>query len=57
MFQNRKHPRLKVAVACSVSMVALRKVLNTITDDAARDAVTESTLLNFHHITRIFSAV
>ena len=38
-------------------MVALRKVLNTITDDAARDAVTESTLLNFHHITRIFSAV
>ena len=38
-------------------MVALRKVLNTITDDAAREAVTESTLLNFHHITRIFSAV
>ena len=38
-------------------MVALRKVLNTLTDDAARDAVTESTLLNFHQITRIFSAV
>jgi pyrroloquinoline quinone (PQQ) biosynthesis protein C len=38
-------------------MVTLREVLNTITDDAARDAVTEATLLNFHHITRIFSAV
>ena len=38
-------------------MVALRKVLNTITDDATRDAVTESVKLNFHHITRVFSAV
>ena len=38
-------------------MVTLRKVLNTLGDDAARDAVTESTLLNFHQITRIFSAV
>jgi pyrroloquinoline quinone (PQQ) biosynthesis protein C len=38
-------------------MVTLREVLNTITDDAARDAVTEATLLNFHHITRIFGAV
>ena len=38
-------------------MVSMRKILNTLTDDAARDAVTESTLLNFHQITRIFSAV
>ncbi len=38
-------------------MVALREVLNTLTDDEAKDAVTESTLLNFHHITRVFSAV
>ena len=38
-------------------MIELRKVLNTITDDAARDAVTESVLVNFQHITRIFSAV
>lgn len=38
-------------------MVSLRKVLNTVTDDAAREAVVESTLLNFHHITRMFEAV
>lgn len=38
-------------------MVGLREVLNTLTDDEAKDAVTESTLLNFHHITRVFSAV
>lgn len=38
-------------------MVTLREVLNTISDDEAKDAVTESTLLNFHHITRVFSAV
>ena len=38
-------------------MIDLRKVLNTITDDAARDAVAESVLVNFHHITRVFSAV
>ena len=38
-------------------MASLRVVLNTITDDAGRDAVAESTLLNFHLITRIFSAV
>ena len=38
-------------------MVALREVLNTITDDEAKDAIAESTLLNFHHITRVFSAV
>lgn len=38
-------------------MVKLRQVLNTITDSAARDAVQESALVNFHHITRVFSAV
>ena len=38
-------------------MVTLRKILNTITDEAAREAVVESALLNFHHITRIFQAV
>ena len=38
-------------------MIDLRKVLNTLTDGAARDAVAESVLVNFHHITRVFSAV
>ncbi len=38
-------------------MVALRKILNTITDEAAREAIVESTMLNFHHITRVFEAV
>ena len=38
-------------------MVTLRQVLNTLTDAAARDAVTEAALVNFHHITRVFCAV
>ena len=38
-------------------MASLRKLLNTITDEAAKEAIVESTLLNFHHITRIFEAV
>ena len=38
-------------------MIDLRKVLNSLTDNAARDAVTESVTVNFHHITRIFCAV
>ncbi|MEO5695857.1 MAG: iron-containing redox enzyme family protein [Burkholderiaceae bacterium] len=38
-------------------MIALRKILNRIQDEGARAAVTESALVNFHHITRIFSAV
>ncbi len=38
-------------------MVTLRQVLNTVTDDAAREAVVESTMVNFHHITRVFEAV
>jgi pyrroloquinoline quinone (PQQ) biosynthesis protein C len=38
-------------------MATLRQLLNTIDDDAAREAVVESALLNFHHFTRIFEAV
>jgi len=40
-------------------MAELRKVLNTIgaDDAAAREAVVESVLLNFHHFTRIIEAV
>ncbi len=38
-------------------MASLRTVLNTIHDDAARNAVVESTLVNFHHFTRIFENV
>ena len=38
-------------------MVSLRKILNTITDEAAHAAIVESATLNFHHITRIFEAV
>ena len=38
-------------------MAVLRQVLNTIDDDAAREAIVESTLVNFHHVTRIFEAV
>ncbi len=38
-------------------MVTLRKALNLIEDETTRDAVVESTLLNFHHITRVFEAI
>jgi len=38
-------------------MVTLRQLLNTVDDDTARDAVVESTLLNFHHITRLFETL
>jgi hypothetical protein len=38
-------------------MAELRVVLNTLLDDEARDAVVESTTVNFHHFTRIFEAV
>ena len=38
-------------------MAELRTVLNTIDDEAAREAIVESTLVNFHHVTRIFEAV
>jgi hypothetical protein len=38
-------------------MATLRQVLNTITDDAAREAVVESTMVNFYYFTRVFEAV
>ena len=38
-------------------MAQLRTVLNTIDDVAARDAIVESTLVNFHHFTRMFEAI
>ena len=38
-------------------MADLRQVLNTLRDEAAHDAVVESTLVNFHHFTRIVEAV
>jgi pyrroloquinoline quinone (PQQ) biosynthesis protein C len=34
-------------------MAELRKVLNTLDDGAAQEAVVESTLVNFHHFTRV----
>ena len=36
-------------------MADLRVVLNTITDEAARDAVVESVMVNFHHFTSMFA--
>lgn len=38
-------------------MAELRQVLNLVTDPAARDAVVESTRVNFHHFTRIVEAI
>jgi pyrroloquinoline quinone (PQQ) biosynthesis protein C len=38
-------------------MVGMRKILNTLEDAAAQDAVVESTLINFHHFTRIVESV
>ena len=38
-------------------MVQLRHVLNTLTSEAAHDAVVESALVNFHHFTRMFEAL
>jgi pyrroloquinoline quinone (PQQ) biosynthesis protein C len=38
-------------------MAELRQILNTVEDFAARDAVVESTLVNFHHFTRIVEAI
>ena len=37
-------------------MAELRLVLNTVQDDAAREAIVESTMVNFHHFTRIIEA-
>jgi pyrroloquinoline quinone (PQQ) biosynthesis protein C len=38
-------------------MAELREILNLVEDDAAREAVVESVLVNFHHFTRILEAV
>jgi hypothetical protein len=38
-------------------MIGMRKILNTLEDAAAQDAVVESTLVNFHHFTRIVESV
>jgi pyrroloquinoline quinone (PQQ) biosynthesis protein C len=38
-------------------MADLREILNLLEDDASRNAVVESTLVNFHHFTRILEAV
>ena len=38
-------------------MVALRQVLNTISDSAAHDAIVESVKVNFHYFTRMFETV
>ncbi|MBX3605013.1 MAG: iron-containing redox enzyme family protein [Piscinibacter sp.] len=38
-------------------MADLRKILNTLQDEPAREAVVESALLNFHHFTRIIETV
>ena len=38
-------------------MATLRQVLNTITDDEAREAIVEATLVNFQQITGIFAAI
>ena len=38
-------------------LVQLRQVLNTLEDSKSRDAVVESTIVNFHHFTRMFEAL
>lgn len=38
-------------------LIDLRTVLNTVTDEAARDAIVESTSINFHHFTRMFESI
>jgi hypothetical protein len=38
-------------------MATLRQVLNTITDEPAREAIVEATLVNFQQITGIFAAI
>jgi pyrroloquinoline quinone (PQQ) biosynthesis protein C len=38
-------------------MAELRAVLNFVKDEPAREAVIESTMVNFHHFTRIVEAV
>jgi pyrroloquinoline quinone (PQQ) biosynthesis protein C len=41
----------------TLHMAQLAKLLNTLDDPQAREAVVESTLVNFHHFTRIVEAV
>ena len=38
-------------------MIELRKILNTVESEAAREAIVESTAFNFHHFTRLFEAI
>jgi hypothetical protein len=38
-------------------MAELRKILNTLHDTPAQDAVVASALLNFHHFTRLIEQV
>lgn len=38
-------------------MAELRQVLNTINDEAAREAIVESTMMNFSHFTRMFASL
>jgi pyrroloquinoline quinone (PQQ) biosynthesis protein C len=41
----------------AVHMADLRKILNTLEDEAACEAVVESALVNFHHFTRIIETL
>lgn len=41
----------------TLHMAELKTVLNQVTDEVAREAIVESTLVNFHHLTRIVEAV
>jgi hypothetical protein len=38
-------------------MAKLRKVLNTVVDEPAQQAILESTLFNFHHMTGLFKSI
>ncbi|MDP9046473.1 MAG: iron-containing redox enzyme family protein [Pseudomonadota bacterium] len=38
-------------------MASLRTILNTVEDEAAKEAIVESVTVNFHHLTRVFEAI
>jgi len=38
-------------------MAELRQILNTISDEAAHEAIVNSTLVNFHYFTRMFESI
>jgi pyrroloquinoline quinone (PQQ) biosynthesis protein C len=38
-------------------LIDLKEILNTVMDDPARDAIVESTTVNFHHFTRMFESI